>query len=137
MYFYIEIYVLILCLQHLDNLYSEFLLFYNFKVKWLKHLSDCRFYPRYGTSVTHLPQSSTRSKQNNETFDDQRNKELLNQRNNRLSWPQISSPNQLPYSNKQRIPSDNENKQSLRRVINPEEAKVFERANQIVMYVLY
>lgn len=100
-------------------------------------MSNCRFYPRYGTSVTHLPQSPTRSKQNNETFDEQRNKEPLSQRNNRLSWPQFSSSNQLPYNNKQRTPSDSENKQSLRRVINPEEAKVFERANQIVMYVLF
>lgn len=102
------------------------------KVKYVVLISRC--YPRHGSSVTHLPQSSTQSQQNNDTFDEQRNNEPLGQRNNRLSWPQFCSTSQIPYSNKQRMSPD---KQSVRRVINPEEAKVFERATQIVMYVLF
>lgn len=113
-------------------------------------LSDCivgRLYPRYGSSVSHLPQSPTRTNQNNDTFDEQRNKdnfcqrnkEPLSQRNNRLSWPQFTSPNQLATkttSNKQRTGTD-EGKPALRSAIKPEDAKVLERASQIVMYVLF
>ncbi|KAG8256469.1 Unconventional myosin-IXb [Homalodisca vitripennis] len=98
---------------------------------WLCHVNRC--YPRYGSSVSNLPQSPTRGKQSNETFESQLNKESQSQRNNRLSWPQFNN-NQSPGANKQRTLSDNEKENKpLRRVINAEEAKVFERANQIVM----
>lgn len=90
-------------------------------------ISTDRLYPRYGASTSHLP---TRTKQSNDNFDEQRKEP---QRNNRFSWP-----NQLPTNqttNKQRTSSDSDAKPGFRRVINPEDAKVFERATQIVMYV--
>lgn len=86
-----------------------------------------RLYPRYGSSVTHLTQSATKTKD-----EDQHRLGSTTKTNNRLSWPQFS-PNQIPAVNKQR--SLDNDKPVFRRVINPEEAKVLERATQIVMYV--
>lgn len=101
-----------------------------------------RLYPRYGTSITHLPGSPTRTKQRNDdcdTNDEQRNKEQTMKNHNRLSWPQFSSPTSPLQQNinKQRTTiHDKENKTGLHsRVLYPEDAKVFERATQIVMYV--
>lgn len=90
---------------------------------------SARLYPRYGSSVTHLTQSATKTKD-----DDQHRLGSTTKTNNRLSWPQFS-PNQIPAVNKQR--SMDNDKPVFRRVINPEEAKVLERATQIVMYVLW
>lgn len=85
-----------------------------------------RLYPRH-SSVTHLTQSATKTKD-----EDQHRLGSTTKTNNRLSWPQFS-PNQIPAVNKQR--SLDNDKPVFRRVINPEEAKVLERATQIVMYV--
>ncbi|XP_054286933.1 unconventional myosin-IXa-like isoform X1 [Macrosteles quadrilineatus] len=83
-----------------------------------------RLYPRYGASTSNLP---TKTKQNNDKFDEQRKEP---QRNNRFSWPNQQPTNQT--TNKQRTP-DSDKKPVFRRAINPEDAKVFERATQIVM----
>lgn len=95
----------------------------------LKNSVKCwaRLYPRYGSSVTHLTQSATKTKD-----EDQHRLGSTTKTLNRLSWPQFS-PNQIPAVNKQR--SLDNDKPVFRRVINPEEAKVLERATQIVMYV--
>lgn len=87
-------------------------------------------------TAMHLPLTSAKCKQptsmieSNETCDQLTETSQPSRKNNRLSWPQFNVPTATSSGNikTQRISEPH-------RVLYPEEAKVIEKATQIVMYV--
>lgn len=81
---------------------------------------------------------SNSKQRNTVTFNRGRNNEVEVPNSNRLSWPQFYQRNRIAVNNKKSEEDQRHREPSGKfdRVLCPDEARVMQKANQIVMYVL-